>query len=570
MKLSGAQALLESLKQEGVRYIFGYPGGAVLHIYDAIFQQKDITHILVRHEQGATHAADGYARATGKPGVVLVTSGPGATNAVTGIATAYMDSIPMIIISGQVPKPFIGSDAFQEVDTLGVTRPIVKHNFLVESAEQIPEIVKKAFYLATTGRPGPVVIDIPKDTTDPKKLIEFIYPKNVSLRSYHPNSKPSSNEIKLAIDIILNAKKPVIYSGGGVVLANASQELRTLVSKLNAPITSTLMGLGAFPASDKRFLGMLGMHGTLEANWAMHESDMVLAIGARFDDRVTGEVSQFCPFAKIIHIDIDLSCVGKIIQPTVALVGSAKEILQQILAQLPENIPPERLESWWNSIDLWRAKKCMDYQLSAEVIKPQKVIETLWDITKGEAFITSDVGQHQMWAAQYYHFDKPNRWINSGGLGTMGFGLPAALGVKLAFPQDIVCCVTGEASIIMCIQELSTAKQYQLPIKIINLNNRYMGMVRQWQEFFYNSRYSQSYIDALPDFVALSESFGHVGMQITKPSQLEQGLREALARHDQLVFVDILTDPSENVYPMIEHGKGHHEMLVAPTNRELA
>ncbi|MDP1664378.1 MAG: acetolactate synthase 3 large subunit [Methylobacter sp.] len=578
MELNGAQIVIQSLKDEGVEYIFGYPGGAVLHLYDAIFQQDDVKHILVRHEQGATHAADGYARATGKPGVVLVTSGPGATNAVTGIATAYMDSIPMVIISGQVPSPVIGSDAFQEVDMVGITRPCVKHNFLVKDVTKLAETMKKAFYVATTGRPGPVVVDVPKDITDPSIKVPYKYPKKVTIRSYNPAVTGHKGQIKKAVDLLLTAQKPIIYSGGGVVLGEASKELIEFTHTLGFPITNTLMGLGAYPATDKQFVGMLGMHGTYEANMAMHESDVIIAIGARFDDRVTGKLDQFCPHAQIIHIDVDPASISKTVKVAIPIVGEVKPVLEQMLEMIRESKkkPSKKaLENWWNQIEQWRSVKCLEYDRESRLIKPQYVIEQLYEVTKGDAYITSDVGQHQMWAAQYYPFDKPRRWINSGGLGTMGFGLPAAIGVKLAFPDSEVACVTGDASIQMCIQELSTALQYKTPIKIINLNNSYMGMVRQWQEFSYESRYSHSYMDTIPEFVKLAEAYGHVGMRIDKPEEVRPALEEAFAMKDRTVFLDILTDRTENVYPMIESGKGHHDMTLrvasgTSTDRELA
>lgn len=578
MELSGAQIVVQSLKDEGVEYIFGYPGGAVLHLYDALFQQDDVKHILVRHEQGATHAADGYARATGKPGVVLVTSGPGATNAVTGIATAYMDSIPMVIISGQVPSPVIGSDAFQEVDMVGITRPCVKHNFLVKDVTKLAETVKKAFYVATTGRPGPVVVDIPKDITDPNIKVPYLYPKKVVMRSYNPSINGDKEQIKNAVELLLEARKPVIYSGGGVILGEASEELTEFSRMLGFPVTNTLMGLGAYPATDKQFIGMLGMHGTYEANMAMHESDVIIAIGARFDDRVTGKLDLFCPYAKIIHIDIDPASISKTVKVDVAIVGEVKNVLKQMLVMIKDHmsqIHNKALDEWWHQIDQWRSLQCLEFDRASLLIKPQYVIEQLYAVTRGDAYVTSDVGQHQMWAAQYYHFDKPRRWINSGGLGTMGFGLPSAIGVKLAFPDADVACVTGEASIQMCIQELSTALQYKTPIKIINLNNRYMGMVRQWQEFSYESRYSHSYMDTIPEFVKLAEAYGHVGMRIDKPEEVRSALEEAFALKDRTVFLDIITDRTENVYPMIEAGKGHHDMKLrvatgTSTDRELA
>jgi acetolactate synthase-1/2/3 large subunit len=578
VELSGAQILVQSLIDEGVEYIFGYPGGAVLHLYDALFQQDELKHILVRHEQGATHAADGYARATGKPGVVLVTSGPGATNAVTGIATAYMDSIPMVIISGQVSLPVIGSDAFQEVDMIGITRPCVKHNYLVKDVTKLAETIKKAFYVATTGRPGPVVVDVPKDITAPHIKVPYKYPKKVSIRSYNPVVTGHKGQIKKAVDLLLSAQKPIIYTGGGVVLGEASKELTEFTHVLGYPITSTLMGLGAYPATDKQFVGMLGMHGTYEANMAMHESDVIIAIGARFDDRVTGKLDLFCPYAKIIHIDVDPASISKTVRVDIPIVGDVKPVLEQMLELIKEN--PKKpnkkaLELWWHQIGQWQAVNCLEFDRESPLIKPQYVIEQLYEVTKGNAYVTSDVGQHQMWAAQYYPFNKPRRWINSGGLGTMGFGLPAAIGVKLAFPDADVACVTGEASIQMCIQELSTALQYKTPVKIINLNNRYMGMVRQWQEFSYESRYSHSYMDTIPEFVKLAEAYGHVGMRVDKPEEVRPALEAAFAMKDRTVFLDIMTDRTENVYPMIEAGKGHHDMklrvaLGTSTDRELA
>ncbi len=569
MKLSGAEIVVQFLKDEGVEHVFGYPGGAVLHIYDALFQQEEVRHILVRHEQGAVHAADGYARSTGKPGVALVTSGPGATNAVTGIATAYMDSIPLVVLTGQVATPFIGSDAFQEVDSVGITRPCVKHNFLVRHLEDLAETLKKAFYIATTGRPGPVVVDIPKNITDPNIKIDYAYPDRIEMRSYNPTVKGHTGQINRAVDLILDARRPMIYTGGGVVLGDGAEELVTFTRKLGYPITSTLMGLGAYPGTDRQFLGMLGMHGTYEANMAMHECDVLIAIGARFDDRVTGDVKQFCPEAKIIHIDIDPSSISKNVRVDVPIVGDIKHVLADMnrVIEASKKQPDEAaLKRWWEQIEQWRAKDCLRYDRNSALIKPQFVIEKLWEVTDGDAFVTSDVGQHQMFTAQFYKFDKPRRWINSGGLGTMGFGLPAALGVQIAHPDATVACVTGEASIQMCIQELSTALQYMLPVKIVNLNNRYMGMVRQWQELFYESRYSHSYMDALPDFLKLAESYGHVGMRIEKPGDVEGALREAFAMKDRLVFMDFITDQTENVYPMIAAGKGHHEMH----ERELA
>ncbi|BDZ75406.1 MULTISPECIES: acetolactate synthase 3 large subunit [Methylophaga] len=567
MELSGAEILVQCLKDEGVEYLFGYPGGAVLHIYDALYNQEDVKHILVRHEQAATHAADGYARATGKPGVVLVTSGPGATNAVTGIATAYMDSIPMVVITGQVSTAVIGSDAFQEVDAVGITRPCVKHNFLVKDINDLAETVKKAFYVASTGRPGPVVVDVPKDITDPAVKVPYHYPDKVNMRSYQPTVKGHTGQIKRAVDLMLTAKKPMIYTGGGVVLGKGSDELRQFVRHLGFPITSTLMGLGAYPASDKQFLGMLGMHGTYEANMAMHDCDVLIAIGARFDDRVTGKIAEFCPHAQIIHVDIDPSSISKTITVDIPIVGSVPDVLQEMNHLLKNsNKKPQKkaVEEWWNIIEGWRSKQCMSYDRNSDKIKPQAVVELLHEITKGEAYVTSDVGQHQMWAAQYYGFDEPNRWINSGGLGTMGFGLPAAMGVQLAYPESTVICVTGEGSIQMCIQELSTCLQYGLPVKIVALNNRYLGMVRQWQEFFYENRYSHSYMESLPDFVKLTESYGHVGIRIEKPEDLRAELERGFAMKDRLVFFDIVTDQTENVYPMIAQGKAHNDMHMSP------
>ena len=563
MELTGAEIVIRSLKDEGVEFIFGYPGGAVLHIYDAIYQQDEVQHILVRHEQGATHAADGYARSTGKPGVVLVTSGPGATNAVTGIATAYLDSIPMVVLTGQVPTSLIGNDAFQEVDSVGITRPCVKHNFLVKDVKDLAMTIKKAFYVATTGRPGPVVVDIPKDVTAHKT--EYEYPDKIEMRSYNPTVRGHTGQIKRAVEMILSAQKPMIYTGGGVVLGNGSEILTELTRYLGYPITNTLMGLGAYPASDNQFLGMLGMHGTYEANMGMHHSDVLIAIGARFDDRVTGNIEKFCPDAKIIHIDIDPASISKNVKVDVPIVGEVGPVLRDILGLLKESkSKPDKaaIEQWWKQIEEWRSTNCLKFETNDEIIKPQQVLTELYKITNGEAYVTSDVGQHQMWAAQYYGFEKPRQWINSGGLGTMGFGLPAAMGVQLAHPGKTVCCITGEASIQMCIQELATCKQYNLPLKIILLNNRYMGMVRQWQEFFYERRYSQSYMETLPDFAKLAESYGHIGMSIEKPADVEGALKEAMAMKDQLVFMNFLTDQKENVYPMIPAGAGLNEMIL--------
>jgi acetolactate synthase-1/2/3 large subunit len=565
VEITGAEIVVRCLQDEGIEYLFGYPGGAALHIYDALYKQDAVRHILVRHEQGATHAADGYARATGKAGVVLVTSGPGVTNTVTGIATAYMDSIPMVVLTAQVPTSLIGDDAFQEVDTIGITRPCVKHNFLVKDVQDLAPTIKKAFYIASTGRPGPVVVDIPKDIT--AASCEYIYPKNIKMRSYAPNERGHPKQVARAVDLLLNAKRPVIYTGGGIVLGNASAELTELVRTVEFPCTNTLMGLGAFPSDDPLFLGMLGMHGTYESNMAMHECDVMLAVGARFDDRVTGDLTEFSPNARIIHVDIDPSSIGKNVDVEVPIVGDCRNILKMMCESVRSRtgeIDRDALDKWWKQINDWRSVDSLGYDTSSELIKPQYVIQKLHELTGGDAFVTSDVGQHQMWAAQHYGFKAPMRWINSGGLGTMGFGLPAAIGAQLAHPEATVACVTGEASIIMCIQELATCKQYDLPIKIVNLNNRYMGMVRQWQEFFYDRRYSHSYMDALPDFVQLAESFGHVGMRIEKPGDVEGALKEMLSQKDKLVFMDFITDQSENVYPMIAAGSGHHKMELKP------
>ncbi|TNF37987.1 MAG: acetolactate synthase 3 large subunit [Gammaproteobacteria bacterium] len=564
MELTGAEIVVQCLIEEGVEHIFGYPGGAVLHIYDALYKQDKVQHVLVRHEQAATHAADGYARSTGKPGVVLVTSGPGATNAVTGIATAYMDSIPMVVITGQVPRPLIGNDAFQEVDSVGITRPIVKHNFLVEDVKNLATTLKKAFYVATTGRPGPVVVDIPKDVTAHKT--EFSYPREIKMRSYNPTVKGHTGQIKKALEIILTAKRPMIYTGGGVILSNASDELIQFTRTLGSPITNTLMGLGAYPATDMQFVGMLGMHGTYEANMAMHNCDVLIAIGARFDDRVTGNLEKFCPDARIVHVDVDPASISKNVKVDVPIVGDVKQVmndLNQLLDQDERRLDSLAMEAWWKQINEWRAQDCLKYDRNSDLIKPQYVIQQLYEATQGDAFITSDVGQHQMFAAQFYPFDKPRRWINSGGLGTMGFGLPAAMGVQLAHPDSTVACVTGEGSIQMCIQELATCRQFGLPVKIINLNNGYLGMVRQWQEFFYEKRYSMSYMDSLPDFVKLAEAYGHVGIRVEKPADVRPALDEALGKYrDRTVFIDFITDREENVYPMIPAGAGLNEMIL--------
>ena len=566
-ELRGAEILVKSLQAEGVKFVWGYPGGAVLHIYDAVFKQDTIQHVLVRHEQAAVHAADGYARATGDVGVALVTSGPGLTNAVTGIATAYMDSIPLVIISGQVPTAAIGQDAFQECDTVGITRPIVKHNFLVKDVRQLADVMKKAFHIARTGRPGPVVVDIPKDVSFNKTSYNG-HPSSVEMRSYNPVRKGHGGQIRKALQLLLAAKRPYIYTGGGVLLSNASQELRTLVDMLGYPVTNTLMGLGAYPASDRKFLGMLGMHGTIEANNAMQNCDVLLAVGARFDDRVIGNPKHFAQNErKIIHIDIDPSSISKRVKVDVPIVGDVKDVLVELIAMIRESpVKPDAgaLKAWWDTIEAWRARDCLAYDRgNQEVIKPQRVIETLWEMTKDEdVYITSDVGQHQMWAAQYYRFDQPRRWINSGGLGTMGVGIPYAMGIKLARPESEVYCVTGEGSVQMCIQELSTCLQYNTPIKILSLNNRYLGMVRQWQEIEYSGRYSHSYMDALPNFVKLAEAYGHVGLLIERPQDVEAALREARKLKDRTVFLDFRTDPTENVFPMVKAGKGITEMLL--------
>ena len=565
MELTGAEIVVKCLQAEGVEYVFGYPGGAVLFIYDELFKQDKVKHILVRHEQGATHAADGYSRSSDKVGVALVTSGPGVTNAVTGIATAYMDSIPMVIITGQVPTHAIGLDAFQECDTVGITRPCVKHNFLVKDVKDLALTIKKAFYLAKSGRPGPVLVDIPKDVTSAK--CPFQYPETVSMRSYNPVVKGHPGQIKKAVQLLAEASRPIVYAGGGVVLSGAARQLTTLVKMLGFPCTNTLMGLGGYPATDPQFLGMLGMHGTYEANMAMQNCDVLLAVGARFDDRVIGNPADFAQVQrKIIHIDIDPSSISKRVKVDVPIVGNVSDVLEELSRQLEAaGYKPNQnaLSAWWSQIGLWKSKDCLKYDKKSKIIKPQFVLERLYEITKGEAFVTSDVGQHQMWAAQFYKFDKPRRWINSGGLGTMGFGLPAAMGVQFANPGATVACVTGEASIQMCIQELSTCKQYRLPIKIVNLNNKYMGMVRQWQQFFHGNRYSESYMDALPDFVKLAESYGHVGIKVEEPGDVEAALKEAFKRKNDLVFLDFVTDQTENVYPMVQGGKGLTEMILA-------
>ncbi|MFO1380770.1 MAG: biosynthetic-type acetolactate synthase large subunit [Chitinivorax sp.] len=571
MELTGAEIVARCLAEEGVEYVFGYPGGAVLEIYDAIFKQDKFKHILVRHEQAAVHAADAYSRSSNKIGVALVTSGPGATNAITGIATAHLDSIPMIVISGQVATPAIGLDAFQEVDMVGITRPCVKHNFLVKDVSELADTFKKAFYIATTGRPGPVVIDIPKDVT--QKKAEFSYPNSVSMRSYTPINKGHPGQIKKAVQLISEAKRPLIYVGGGAVLSDASAQVTELVRTLDFPCTNTLMGLGAYPGDDPKFIGMLGMHGTYEANLAMQYCDVLIAIGARFDDRVISMPNHFLASPKkIIHIDVDPSSIAKRVKVDVPIVGNCRDVLEEMLALLrttPERPDADALQTWWKQIEEWRAPNSLRYDQPSDIIKPQFVVETLHKLTNGDAIITSDVGQHQMFAAQYYKFKRPRQWINSGGLGTMGVGLPYAMGAKLANPELDVVCITGEASIQMNIQELSTAKQYHTPVKIVNLNNGYLGMVRQWQEMFYENRYAESYVDALPDFVKLAEAYGHVGMRISNPADVEGALREALALKDRLVFMDFMIDPKTNVFPMVGNGKGLNQMALPPHMRHL-
>ena len=574
--LSGGDILIRALRDVGVKHVWGYPGGAALHIYDAIYRQADVVHLLVRHEQAAVHAADGFSRATGEVGTALVTSGPGATNAITGIATAYMDSIPLVVISGQVPSSKIGQDAFQETDMVGVSRPIVKHSFLVTEPEDIAATIAKAYYIAGTGRPGPVVVDIPKDVTEPNYKVPYEFPSEVKMRSYQPSDKGHRGQIKRAVKTLLEAKRPVIYAGGGVVIDNAAEHLIAVARKLNYPVTNTLMGLGCYPGTDRQFVGMLGMHGTFEANTAMHHADVIFAIGARFDDRVTNELEKFCPLATIIHVDIDPTTVSKNIVADIPIVGSCTSVLKEVLSLIEQsgNTPDgDAIGQWWQQIDEWRAKHGLytasRYEPSGgDLIKPQDVIKALYKVTKGEAIITSDVGQHQMFAAQYYLFDNPRQWINSGGLGTMGFGLPAAMGAKFAFPDTDVACVTGEGSIQMCIQELSACSQHNLPVKIINLNNAALGMVRQWQDMQYNSRYSQSvYEDSLPDFVALAEAYGHVGMKVTKFDELEEKMRECFAMKDRVVFMDICIDRSEHVYPMHMPGGSMRDLWLSKTER---
>ncbi len=569
--LSGAEMIVQSLIDEGVPQIFGYPGGSVLDIYDALHEKREtIQHVLVRHEQAATHMADGYARATGKPGVVLVCSGPGATNTITGIATAYMDSIPMVVLSGNVPNNLIGNDAFQECDMVGVSRPVVKHSFLIKRAEDIPETMKKAFYIASTGRPGPVVVDIPKDVMNPQIKFPYCYPESINMRSYNPTTTGHKGQIKKALKAILEAKKPVLYIGGGAIMSSADEAILKLAETLNLPVVSTLMGLGAFPGTHKNALGMLGMHGTYEANMAMHNADLIFGVGVRFDDRTTNNLDKYCPNAKVVHIDIDPSSISKNVRADLPIVGSADVVLSSMLKLLVEqggSNDEAALTQWWQDIDLWRERKCLGYQLSEERIKPQQVIETLHKLTGGDAYVASDVGQHQMFAALYYPFNKPRRWINSGGLGTMGFGFPAAMGVKFALPDEEVVCVTGDGSIQMNIQELSTALQYDIPVKIINLNNRFLGMVKQWQDIIYQGRHSNSYMDSVPDFAAIAEAYGHVGIRINNPSELEEGLKKALDMKDRLVFVDINVDETEHVYPMHIKGEGMDKMWLSKTER---
>ena len=570
-KLSGAEMVVQSLRDEGVEYLFGYPGGAVLDIYDAIHTLGGIEHILVRHEQAAVHMADGYARATGKVGCVLVTSGPGATNAITGILTAYTDSVPMVIISGQVMSSLIGRDAFQECDMVGISRPVVKHSFIVKKAEDIPGILKKAFYIASTGRPGPVVVDIPKDTVNPTLKYPYEYPKSVELRSYNPTVNGHKGQIKKALKALLVAKKPVLFVGGGAIAAGCHKELTRFAQRLNLPVTSSLMGLGVYPSTDKQFLGMLGMHGTYEANTAMHESDLILGVGVRFDDRTTNNLDKYCPNAKVIQIDIDPTSISKNVPVAIPIVGNAKNVLDEFLSLLGEEIgsrPQNQLEDWWKQIDEWKAKKCLDFDRTSGVIKPQQVMEAVYRITKGQAYVASDVGQHQMFAALHYPFDLPRRWINSGGAGTMGFGLPAALGVKLAHPDATVVCVTGDGSIQMNIQELSTATQYGIPVVVICLNNHFLGMVKQWQDLIYSGRHSQTYMNSLPDFVKLAESYGHVGIQISTPDELESKLQEAFSIKNKLVFVDINVDETEHVYPMQVRGGAMNEMILSKPQEE--
>ncbi|WP_305373526.1 acetolactate synthase 3 large subunit [Photobacterium leiognathi] len=568
--LSGADMIVRSMIDQGVKHIFGYPGGSVLDIYDALHEKSDIEHVLVRHEQAAVHMADGYARATGEVGVVLVTSGPGATNAITGIATAYMDSIPMVVLSGQVMSSLIGNDAFQECDMVGISRPVVKHSFLVTKPEDIPAIIKKAFYIASTGRPGPVVVDIPKDMLNPAEAYPYQYPESIALRSYNPTTQGHKGQIKRGVKALLSAKKPVLYVGGGAIMSSCSEQLIELAESLNIPVVNTLMGLGAFPGTHKQCLGMLGMHGTYEANMVMHNADLIFGVGVRFDDRTTNNLEKYCPDATIMHIDIDPSSISKTVSADIPIVGSADTVLNQMLKQLKEHEvknDQSAIEQWWQEISTWRDRQCLHYETSNERIKPQQVIEALHRLTNGDAYVTSDVGQHQMFAALYYPFDKPRRWINSGGLGTMGFGLPAAMGVKFALPDAEVVCVTGDGSIQMNIQELSTALQYDIPVKIINLNNRFLGMVKQWQDMIYQGRHSHSYMDSVPDFAAIAEAYGHVGVRISDPNKLESELEKALALKDKLVFIDISVDETEHVYPMLIRGGAMNEMWLSKTER---
>ncbi|MDI5839354.1 acetolactate synthase 3 large subunit [Shewanella xiamenensis] len=569
-KLSGASMIVRSLIDEGVKHIFGYPGGSVLDIYDALHLIPGIEHILVRHEQAAVHMADGYARATGKVGVVLVTSGPGATNAITGIATAYMDSIPLVVLSGQVPSNLIGNDAFQECDMIGISRPVVKHSFLVQDPTQIPEIIKKAFYIASTGRPGPVVVDLPKDCLNPALLHDYIYPESIKMRSYNPTTSGHKGQIRRGLQALLAAKKPALYVGGGAIISSSEKQILTLAEKLNIPVVSTLMGLGAFPGTHKNSLGMLGMHGRYEANMTMHNCDLIFGIGVRFDDRTTNNIEKYCPNATILHIDIDPSSISKTVRVDIPIVGSADIVLDSMLALLDESKESndsEALNQWWQEITVWRERNCLAYDKESHRIKPQQVIETLYKLTNGEAYVASDVGQHQMFAALYYPFDKPRHWINSGGLGTMGFGLPAAMGVKMAMPDETVVCVTGDGSIQMNIQELSTALQYDTPVKIINLNNRFLGMVKQWQDMIYSGRHSHSYMDSVPNFAKIAEAYGHVGMTISDPAELESKMAEALAMKDRLVFIDIMVDETEHVYPMLIRGGAMNEMWLSKTEK---
>ena len=569
-KLSGASMIVRSLIDEGVKHIFGYPGGSVLDIYDALHLIPGIEHILVRHEQAAVHMADGYARATGKVGVVLVTSGPGATNAITGIATAYMDSIPLVVLSGQVPSNLIGNDAFQECDMIGISRPVVKHSFLVQDPTQIPEIIKKAFYIASTGRPGPVVVDLPKDCLNPALLHDYIYPESIKMRSYNPTTSGHKGQIRRGLQALLAAKKPVLYVGGGAIISSSEKQILALAEKLNIPVVSTLMGLGAFPGTHKNSLGMLGMHGRYEANMTMHNCDLIFGIGVRFDDRTTNNIEKYCPNATILHIDIDPSSISKTVRVDIPIVGSADIVLDSMLALLDESKESndsEAINQWWQEITVWRNRNCLAYDKESNRIKPQQVIETLYKLTNGEAYVASDVGQHQMFAALYYPFDKPRHWINSGGLGTMGFGLPAAMGVKMAMPDETVVCVTGDGSIQMNIQELSTALQYDTPVKIINLNNRFLGMVKQWQDMIYSGRHSHSYMDSVPNFAKIAEAYGHVGMTISDPAELESKMAEALAMKDRLVFIDIMVDETEHVYPMLIRGGAMNEMWLSKTEK---